>query len=107
MHITHLLSTTLLALLSCTGNSIVRDVVLLFLVFYAGVFFVQPLLPSARMLKLENIVAETADILQSANEEHMLSNREFNLKVRLRLSRLVGVPVLSVHKLKQHIPELI
>ncbi|KAJ7361343.1 hypothetical protein DFH08DRAFT_1074347 [Mycena albidolilacea] len=88
MRITHLLSTTLLALLSCAGNNIVRYVVLLFLVFYAGVFIVQPLLPSARMLKLENIAAETADILQSANEEHMLSNREFNLEVRLRLSRV-------------------
>ncbi|KAJ7742196.1 hypothetical protein B0H14DRAFT_3897774 [Mycena olivaceomarginata] len=88
MHIIHLLSTTLLALLSCTGSNIVRYVVLLFLVFYAGVFFVQPLLPSARMLKLENIVADTADILQSANEEHMLSNREFNLEVQLRLSRV-------------------
>ncbi|KAJ7742198.1 hypothetical protein B0H14DRAFT_2637676 [Mycena olivaceomarginata] len=72
MRITHLLPTTLLALLSCTGNNIVRYVVLLFLAFYAGVIFVvQPLLPSARMLKLEDMVAETADILQSANEEHM------------------------------------
>ncbi|KAJ7361344.1 hypothetical protein DFH08DRAFT_371318 [Mycena albidolilacea] len=88
MHITHLLSTTLLALLSYTGNNIVRYVVLLFLVFYAGVFIVQPLLPSARMLKLENIMAETADILQSANEEHMLSSRKFNLEVQLRLSRV-------------------
>jgi hypothetical protein len=96
MRITHLSSTILLALLSYTGNDVVRYVVLLFLVFYAVVFFVQPLLPSARMLKLENIVAETADVLQSTNEEHMLSNREFNLEVRLRLSRLVGVPVLSV-----------
>jgi hypothetical protein len=96
MRITHLSSTILLALLSYTGNNVVRYVILLLLVFYAGVFFVQPLLPSARMLKLENIVAETADVLQSTNEEHMLSNREFNLEVRLRLSRLVGVPVLSV-----------
>ncbi|KAJ7897264.1 hypothetical protein B0H14DRAFT_3124771, partial [Mycena olivaceomarginata] len=88
MHITHLLSTTLLALLSCTGNNIVRYAVLLFLVFYAGVFVVQPLLPSARMLKLENMVAEATDILDSANEERMLSNREFNLEVQLRLSRV-------------------
>jgi hypothetical protein len=63
--------------LSCTGNNIVRYVVLLFLAFFAGVFFVvQPLLPSARMFKLEDMVAETIDILQSANEEHMLSNHE-------------------------------
>jgi hypothetical protein len=102
------LSTILLALLSYTGNNVVRYVVLLLLGFYTvGVFFVQPLLPSARMLQLENMVAETTDILDIVNEEHMLSNREFNLEVRLRLLRLVGVPVLSVHKLKQRNPESI
>jgi hypothetical protein len=97
MRITHLLSTILLALLSYVGNDVVRYVVVLLLGFYTvGVSFVQPLLPSVRMLLLEDMVAETTDILDIVNEEHMLSNREFNLEVRLRLSRLVGVPVLSV-----------
>lgn len=101
MRITHLLSTILLALISYNGNNVVRYVVLLLLGFYAvGVFFVQPRLPSARMLELEDMVEETTDVFDIANEEHMLSSREFNLEVQLRLSRLVGVPVLSVHKLK-------
>ncbi|KAJ7269348.1 hypothetical protein B0H12DRAFT_33714 [Mycena haematopus] len=88
MLITHLWSTTLLALLSCTNTNIVQYAVLSFLVSYSGMLLTRPLLPSARMVKLENIVAETTDIFQSAKEERMLSNREFNLEVQLRLSRV-------------------
>ncbi|KAF7337572.1 hypothetical protein MSAN_02230500 [Mycena sanguinolenta] len=48
----------------------------------------RPLLPSARMAKLEDIITHTTDILQTANEERMLSDREFNLQLQLRLSRV-------------------
>jgi hypothetical protein len=49
----------------------------------------RPFLPSARMYKLENLLAETTDMLQRAKEERMLSNREFSLEIQLRLSRWV------------------
>ncbi|KAF8215779.1 hypothetical protein K438DRAFT_1954485 [Mycena galopus ATCC 62051] len=88
MPLTHLLSTTFPALLSCVKTNIVQYLVPFFVILYAGFLVTKPLLPSARMAKLENIVAQTTDILQSANEERMLSNREFNLEMQLSLSRV-------------------
>ncbi|KAF7347506.1 hypothetical protein MVEN_01506800 [Mycena venus] len=88
MAITHLLSTTLLALISCTGNNIVQYVVLLLFVSYSVIILLRPRLPSARMVKLEHLVAETTDMLHSANEERLLTNREFTLQTQLRLSRV-------------------
>ncbi|KAJ6523543.1 hypothetical protein B0H19DRAFT_648074 [Mycena capillaripes] len=88
MPTTHLLSSTLLAFIPCT-DSIVQYVVLVLLTFYSGILLTRPFLPSARMHKLETQVAETTDMLQSANEERMLrSNREFNLDIQLRLSKV-------------------
>ncbi|KAJ6520204.1 hypothetical protein C8R45DRAFT_954270 [Mycena sanguinolenta] len=88
MHLIHLWSTTLLALLSCAGTNIVQYFVLLFLALYSGMLLTRPLLPSARMAKLEDIITHTTDILQMANEERMLPDREFNLGMQLRLSRV-------------------
>ncbi|KAJ7687373.1 hypothetical protein B0H17DRAFT_686418 [Mycena rosella] len=84
---THLLSATFLALLSCIGSNIAQYVVLSLLVSCCGVLLARPLLPSARMKRLEELVAETTDLLQRAIEERVLSNRGFILQIQLRLSR--------------------
>lgn len=86
----HLLSTTLLALLSCIGTRVVQYVTLPFLASYSVLLLVRPLLPSSRMNKLQTLLAESIDLLQRANEESMFSNRDFNLQVQLRLSRWVS-----------------
>ncbi|KAF7337573.1 hypothetical protein MSAN_02230600 [Mycena sanguinolenta] len=77
----------LLALLSCAGTNIVQYIVLLSFGLYSGMLLTS-LLPNAGMTKLEDIVTHTTDILQPPNEERMLSDREFNLQVQLRLSRV-------------------
>jgi hypothetical protein len=84
---THLLSTTVLALVSCVGSTIVQYVALSLLTTYSTVRLLGPLRPSARMKQLENILLETADLLQKAIEERVLSKREFILDVQLRLCR--------------------
>ncbi|KAJ7109824.1 hypothetical protein C8R44DRAFT_263787 [Mycena epipterygia] len=75
----HLLSTTLLALFSCIGSRVVQYVTLPFFASYSALLLARPLLPSSRMNKLEKLLAESTDLLQRANEEDMLFNREFNL----------------------------
>jgi len=82
------MSTTLLGLLSCVGNKIIRYIAFSLLVAYSGFLLARSLLPSARLIKLESLVAETIDILERANEERMLFNREFKLEMQLRLSRV-------------------
>ncbi|KAK7063899.1 hypothetical protein R3P38DRAFT_2821085 [Favolaschia claudopus] len=88
MALARILSSTLVLIPSCTEGNIIQYAVLSALALYVGLRAIQPLFPSARMVDLEKIVAETLDILHSANEEHLLRSREFMLQVQLRLSRV-------------------
>ncbi|KAJ7755013.1 hypothetical protein DFH07DRAFT_822569 [Mycena maculata] len=85
---THLVLTTLLALISCATGKVVQYVLLSVLVSYSAFLLARPFLPSARMTELEELIAETTDLLQQANEERVLPNRAFNLAMQLRLSRV-------------------
>ncbi|KAJ7024379.1 hypothetical protein C8F04DRAFT_160669 [Mycena alexandri] len=81
----HLISTALLAFAT---NNILQYVLLSLVLFYSITLLFRPLLPSAKMSQLESLTAETLDIFQSANEERLLSKRDFNMEMQLRLSRV-------------------
>ncbi|KAJ7116830.1 hypothetical protein C8R43DRAFT_112589 [Mycena crocata] len=84
----HLLSTTLFTLISCAGNNAVQYAVISLLASYFGIRLARPFLPSARMNSLEELIADTTDLLHRADEERMLSNHQFHLDVQLKLSRV-------------------
>ncbi|KAJ7204414.1 hypothetical protein GGX14DRAFT_646985 [Mycena pura] len=74
-------------LLADAGSKIVQYTLVSLLAVHFGLDVARSLLPSARMDSLERLIAETADLLDKAREERVLSNREFNFEIQLKLSR--------------------